>query len=92
MKSLTDFVIALADLAESEVRLVRRSLVHVLLAGAMILGAAMLLMAGLVLWLVSLFVYLNNSGLGVSGAALISGVVALAMGAIVMGVAVWLGR
>lgn len=92
MKSLTDFVIALADLAESEVRLVRRSLVHVLLAGALILGAAMLLMAGLVLWLVSLFVYLNNSGLGVPGAAMISGVVALAMAAIVMGVAVWLGR
>lgn len=92
MRALTDFVVALADLLEAEVRFLKRSLIHVLLAGALMIGAAVLLTGGIALWIFGLFTSLQGAGLGVSAAAWISGAAALTFAAIVTGVALWLGK
>lgn len=92
MKAIADFIIAIADLVEAEVKVVRRSLFRFLLAAVLITSACLLFLGGLALLFYSLYVQFGQAGMSPAGAAAVTGVIFAGAGVVVAGVAIWLSR
>jgi hypothetical protein len=84
---MAEFVIALADLFEAEARAVRFSIARLVGAIALILGAAVLALAGFALWLWSLYLFATRY-LPPDAAALATGLVTF----LAAGIMVWIAK
>ncbi len=92
MRALTEYILAVSDLVEAEVKAIRQGLFRLVLAAALVLGGAVLALMGLAMVLYGLYQLLMSAGLGGSAAAALSGSTFIAVAALMIGGASWLKR
>lgn len=91
MKALTDLIIALADLLEAEVKMIRRGVFRLVFAMVFLFVGSLLVLGGIGLACYSLYLHLAVET-SASLAALLSGVIFLLASIPVVGVSLWLSR
>lgn len=91
MKALTDLIIALADLLEAEVKMIRRGVFRLVFAMVFLFVGSLLVLGGIGLACYSLYLHLAVET-SPSLAALLSGVIFLLASIPVVGVSLWLSR
>lgn len=92
MRALTEYLVALSDLVQAEARELRRGLFRLVVAAVLVVAAAAVALLGLGMLLYGLYHVLLDAGLGVSGAAVLSGAIFMAGAALLLGGATWLRR
>lgn len=92
MRALTEYILAVSDLVEAEVKSIRRSLFRLVLAAALVLGGAALALMGLAMALYGLYQFLMSEGLGGSAAAALSGGSFVIVAALMIVGASWLKK
>ena len=92
MRTLVDFILAVADLMEAEVRAVRRSVFRLAVAIGFACAALLLLVAALAMGTHAIFHVFVSAGLSPAGAAGICAGIFLCLSLVVLGVARWLAR
>ena len=91
MKAISDLLIAAIDLVEAEAKSLRRGLLKATVAMGLAVAAAIVILGAVVLLLYGLYLALLP-GAGPTGAAMITGVIGLALAGGLIGGAVWISR
>lgn len=92
MRTLTEYILALADLVEAEARAIRRGLFRLVVAVMVLLVAGALMLLGLGMVLYGLYHGLLSAGMSVPGAAALAGVIFVAGAGLLIGGASWLKK